>query len=1688
MAARYSAGRIFLQVVPSFKGVQRETAREVEKVNRTMSKGMEDGAEKAGRKAGKTAGRNFMEGFGEGTLKENSKYQIALARQVGKYHKGLKDQQDKFVKDTVAGFKRAYDWSAAEAEKGAKKRAAAEAKAAKDAQRELRRQMRARYAEAEKLAKEKAAADARADRAEAKRLEGLHRAAVKQAEKTRAAILKADEEAAARRGGAMRKHLDRAIKGIDDSIGTVDLSTKIGRDLEQIRQKGLQVGKDLNKGLIPTDEARVRLSALGRDLQRLGRAGRLRGLDTGTRGNISSAVNEIRDMERATERATNTGSRFSRWLRGISGDGQDGANAFRIFNYRVLGIATLLPLLVPLLASAGAGIVAIGTAALGAATGLGVLALGFSGLSDAVKAMGEVQDNRVKDNLQYEKTMRNAARGVRDAQQGLTRAQRDAARAQVDSARAITDAQKRVDDARKDAARQARDSAQTIANAERKVADSQRDALKAQQDLADARREAQKEQQDLADKIAAGKLDERQALIDLFNAQVDYNSAMQDGGATNLEKEQAAINLERARLAIKGIRKENKQLAEDQKKAASGPDSNEGVIAAQQRVADSQQAIKDAEQDLADARRDAAEKAVESQQKIADAIQGVKDAQQNAADSAIDNQDRLRDAQERLTDAQAAYQEALTKTGEVGSASLDKLNTAMAKLSPAGQRFARYLFSLRQPFYDLRAIAQEGLLPGVEASMRTIMTRYGPGFTRFVGTMAKGMGDFFVQASKAFTSPIWAQFFATMEKMAPLFGAQFGTTFLNLLTGMAGIMTAFAPLAKDMGDAMVRLSGGFAEWGASLGKSKGFQSFLGYIEKTGPKVWKLIENIVGAFVAIGIALAPIADKLLDFAINFFGYIADMDPKTLSQIVTAILGFVVASQLAAGATQFWITLKTPFHSAFGALVFLLTVAAVGFLWLYQHSEKFQAVMDKIGGFIRDHKGLFLVLVGIVTSLGGAFLMVFKVLSFLYGPLEAMRKIFAAGRVAMLAFSGPIGWIILGLVALGVALVVLWKQSETFRDIVKGAWKGLVTTVKWLWDNVLYPVFAALGKVIMWVWNTIVKPYFTFIWNYWKGLAQIFAWVWGSVLGPVFELFGAIVKTLWNKVLSPVFGWIGGKFSWLGGKFKEVYDKYLAKYVNAFMDKMEPLKSAFTGAIDVIGTAWDSLRKKVHSPIKWIIETVINKGFVDNFNKLADFFGTSHIPYLSVPAWGADTSKGKKGDLVSSGGGKITKGGSWATGGYTGPGHKYQPAGVVHADEFVIRKESTNKIRSKYGLSMLDYINRHGDLPGMGGYASGGLVAFGKKLQEMGFNVSENPAFGGVHPVHTKNSWHYRNGAIDVNYDGHGQGFETARINAILGLAKQYGLRTIWQYPGHYDHAHFDIGSGADLGNFAGAAAGHKSEMPGWISKPIDFIKGAVNKLTGKLGDNIFGRFLRAVPLKVIDFATEKIAKIIGGTGDYDLKDSGLNNPTGGVQQWRSTVLSALARVGEPASLLDVVLGRMNKESSGDPKAINLWDSNAKAGHPSKGLLQVIDPTFAAYRDKGLPNDIWNPMSNIVASLRYAKATYGSVGAAYLRGGGYADGGLVGPQAAGVADNGTMMYDNGGYLPPGLTTVLNLTGKPEPVFTSEQFSAMEGGGRGGALWNGDIRVEGGNVTAGDIADEMLWTLHRIEHGGKHAGKAG
>ncbi|MEV6009082.1 transglycosylase SLT domain-containing protein [Streptomyces sp. NPDC051976] len=99
-------------------------------------------------------------------------------------------------------------------------------------------------------------------------------------------------------------------------------------------------------------------------------------------------------------------------------------------------------------------------------------------------------------------------------------------------------------------------------------------------------------------------------------------------------------------------------------------------------------------------------------------------------------------------------------------------------------------------------------------------------------------------------------------------------------------------------------------------------------------------------------------------------------------------------------------------------------------------------------------------------------------------------------------------------------------------------------------------------------------------------------------------------------------------------------------------------------------------------------------------------------------------------------------------------------------------------------------------------------------------------------------------------------------------------------------------------------------------------------------------------------------------------------TNDLDGWIKHSLDIMAADGIPGSY-DGIYRNIIRESSGNPQAINLWDSNAAAGIPSKGLLQVIDPTFQAYHVAGTSWDIYDPVANITAACNYAYHVYGSM---------------------------------------------------------------------------------------------------------------
>lgn len=146
-----------------------------------------------------------------------------------------------------------------------------------------------------------------------------------------------------------------------------------------------------------------------------------------------------------------------------------------------------------------------------------------------------------------------------------------------------------------------------------------------------------------------------------------------------------------------------------------------------------------------------------------------------------------------------------------------------------------------------------------------------------------------------------------------------------------------------------------------------------------------------------------------------------------------------------------------------------------------------------------------------------------------------------------------------------------------------------------------------------------------------------------------------------------------------------------------------------------------------------------------------------------------------------------------------------------------------------------------------------------------------------------------------------------------------------------------------------------------------------------------------------YALGKVKNWITGQMEGGGGSSGGPVPAGTVRDWLTKALKITDHFN--TGNLAALFGRAIQESGGRPHAINLWDINAKQGHPSKGLLQTIDSTFNAYKLPGHGN-IWDPIDNAIAAIRYMFAAYGHI---------------VGPSSTGYAEGGVIPFANGGVIP-------------------------------------------------------------------------
>ncbi len=245
-------------------------------------------------------------------------------------------------------------------------------------------------------------------------------------------------------------------------------------------------------------------------------------------------------------------------------------------------------------------------------------------------------------------------------------------------------------------------------------------------------------------------------------------------------------------------------------------------------------------------------------------------------------------------------------------------------------------------------------------------------------------------------------------------------------------------------------------------------------ETMGSKLSMLRNTFVNFLRTVGDAVAPAVIKLSDILTGLFEKLQHTSKGTRIAIaVFAGLAAIIPPLLISG----------------GLLLVLLSNMAKSMIFLGSLSK---------GG-------------GILAGLKVAF-------SSLLGPIgQVVTKIPLIGP-ALGALSGPIGWITLALVGIGTALVVAYKKSETFRNIVNGALSAVVTGFKALWSGVM-SVITPIGQAIAQFGGEIASTFSKFWQQDGPMLTQAFHNIL-AVATPIFRSLGTVVKTVFNGIRTVI----------------------------------------------------------------------------------------------------------------------------------------------------------------------------------------------------------------------------------------------------------------------------------------------------------------------------------------------------------------------------------------------------------------------------------------------------------------------------------------------------------------------------------------------------------------------------------------
>jgi phage-related protein len=835
------------------------------------------------------------------------------------------------------------------------------------------------------------------------------------------------------------------------------------------------------------------------------------------------------------------------------------------------GVALATPgiagLAVSLVALTGvAGVAAGALAAVGAVAA--TLAVGTSGISDVFKAASADMKSAGSSAASSAKAQQAAARQIEQAQHSLADAEENLVRVREDAARAAVQAER------------------AIISAQRDLVNAQRDAARAQTALTKARQEATRQLEDMRLALVGGALDERQATLDVADAQAELNKVMADPTATQRDRDQAILNLEKQKYALEQAQVANKRLGQDAADAAAkGVAGSDAVVNAQDAVRSANQQVEDAVQAVADAQDAARQQQVDSARAISDAVQGI-------------------------TDAQQALEDAYASAAEAAAGGASKTADAMKNISPNARALVSEILAQRDAWEAVKFSVQDRLFAGLAADVAPFASKWLPLLEEGLGGIADGFNGIikdvvaFLQTQEALNN-VQQIFGNTAEAVQRLRG--FVTDLLAAFLDIAAVGSDFLPdLATDAAGA----AAGFRDMISEARQSGQLREWMQSGIDAASTLWQLLKNIGSIVVTVFSAFDQEGGGALNTLTKLTGQIDKFLKSAEGQDALHALGRALAAIGGAYGKVFISALESigkilvavePFITAFADAAGTYLAAAI------------QAITPILQG-----------LAEVIGFLGPA-------LGPVVAGIYAANKAVSAAKVVWQALNGVMSTNpFIQIAAIIIALVLLIIQNwDSISEYLSGIWNDITTQATAIWTGI--------RDFFVGIWNDITTQFnnaITAIRDFFVGIAQDISNQWNSFWSGVRDFFvgiGQDIKTQVGNFIDSVVSFFRELPGRVWNFVKGLPDRFLSlgkDIVSGILRGLGNLASALWNKLkDAVSAAWDSVLDffGINSPSRlamWAGE-MITKGFaggiesgtkqvVDAAQAMANAAGAVSIP--------------------------------------------------------------------------------------------------------------------------------------------------------------------------------------------------------------------------------------------------------------------------------------------------------------------------------------------------------------------------------------------------------------------------------------------------------------------------------------------